>query len=144
MIVIVAPRRADVVMVGEGHAPVVAVLDSRAQADESIAAPKGFESWPPGLFPANRPFLRDMRRGHHRHLGPWQADAGRWAKAMPRCGSASRVCVKPCASLSVSRGTGPRDPWRVFIRPTQLPSESSWVTLMNAAPARLLTHLNEL
>jgi hypothetical protein len=56
------------VLVGEGHAPVVAVLvpdvKKKMEADESIAAPKGHGPPDPAAFPpANRPFSRDRRKG---------------------------------------------------------------------------------
>jgi hypothetical protein len=38
-------------MVGEGHAPVVAVLLAVCQADESIPAPKGHGPQDPAAFP---------------------------------------------------------------------------------------------
>jgi hypothetical protein len=58
------PCEADAVMVGECHAPVVAVLLARAQADERMAAPKGRGSWTPRqFFPVNQAFLGGQEWG---------------------------------------------------------------------------------
>jgi hypothetical protein len=59
-------------MEGEADAPVLAVLlASVREADESIPAPKGRESWTPAPFPLLTVLFRGAaRRGHDRLLGP--------------------------------------------------------------------------
>jgi hypothetical protein len=42
---------------------------SERQTSPSLP-PKGADRGPPGLFPCKPAFSRDVRRGHHRHLGP--------------------------------------------------------------------------
>jgi hypothetical protein len=59
------------VVVGEGHAPVAAVLVPAVKADESIAAPKGRESRTPSLFPCKRATSwGDRDAGHDGDRGP--------------------------------------------------------------------------
>jgi hypothetical protein len=52
MIAIVDPRQADLVMVGEGHAPVGAVLVPCLEL-AAMCVPKGRGPWHPGLFLLN-------------------------------------------------------------------------------------------
>ena len=69
-------------MVGEGHAPVVAVLlaSEGKKADEPIPAPKGSESRTPQTFsPANGPLPGEPRRGP------------RWRSRTPLAGTPSRL-----------------------------------------------------
>ncbi len=76
------------VMVGEGHAPVVAVLVTSAKkgkAEESITAPKGHAPRPLQPFPCTTAISGLAGRGHDRRLWPLRADAWWWARAMPRC-----------------------------------------------------------
>jgi hypothetical protein len=70
--VIVDPAEDVAGMVGEGHAPVVAVLlEGRGKkADESITAPKGHGSPDPAAFPLQITIFGDRGRGHDRHRGP--------------------------------------------------------------------------
>lgn len=57
---------ADAVMVGEGHAPVVAVLltSAKKKADELLFAPKGARFPHPGcVYPVNQPIYGGRSRG---------------------------------------------------------------------------------
>ena len=77
-------------MVGEGHAPVVAVLVAavKKKPDESIRTPKDVNHGPQAFSPAKQRFPGTAGGGHHRHLGPpasRRRDGG-WARAMPPLG----------------------------------------------------------
>jgi hypothetical protein len=70
MIAFFDPEPAAAVLVGEGLAPVVAVLVASAKADESIAAPKGVDPRTRAAFSLyNSPFRGPREGGHHRVLG---------------------------------------------------------------------------
>jgi hypothetical protein len=63
--VVLGPRHAADVMVGEGHAPVVAVLVSSEgrKADEPIAAPKDLDRGPFPDFPLETGLSRGRAQG---------------------------------------------------------------------------------
>ena len=64
----------------KGHAPVVAVLDSREKAVDSIAAPKGRDSWTCGSFACKTVFPVGRGKGHDRPFvdpGHRRRDGGR-------------------------------------------------------------------
>ena len=65
MIAVVDPRQADAVMVGEGHAPVVAVLLAAAKKGRRVHGGPQMARTPRlcGFFPAKRLFSGDRRRG---------------------------------------------------------------------------------
>jgi hypothetical protein len=81
------------VLVGEGHAPVVAVLLASAKPDESIAAPKGHGPPDPAAFPLQTEGFLGATMGAKMAIGGplWPAPPPRlalprwWARAMPRC-----------------------------------------------------------
>jgi hypothetical protein len=85
------PKASQPQTVGEGHAPLVAVLLASAKADESIPDTKGRESWTPKHFPLQIGiFLGTATGGHDGDRGSlWSAPSSPlaspcwWAKAMP-------------------------------------------------------------
>jgi hypothetical protein len=69
-------------------------LRLRKEADESIAAPKGHGPPDPAAFPLQTGGFLGTTMGAMTAVVDPQASRRRewWAKAMPRCGSTSRVC----------------------------------------------------
>jgi hypothetical protein len=75
--------------------PLWQYLSPLSYADESIPAPKGDGLRTPVAFSLQTSrFQGTAGRSHDRHRGPGQATPCRWAKAIPRCGSTSRVCER--------------------------------------------------
>jgi hypothetical protein len=77
------PKPAAAVLVGEGHAPVVAVLLVSAKADEPISAPKGAPFPHPPMFGLTMRFAAN-RRVRRVRFSPLIAYLS--AKAMPPLG----------------------------------------------------------
>jgi hypothetical protein len=126
---------------GEGHAPVVAVLVASAKADESIAAPKGHGPLDPaGFFLQTGCFQGTAGRGHDRLLGPLASRRrdGRRGPC-PRCGSPSSGRKKRQTSPSLPpKGT---DPWtlRAFSCKQAVfrgPPEGAMIAIVDPEPSR--------
>jgi hypothetical protein len=65
------PSRAGAVMVGEGHAPVLAVLLAAAKRQTSpFRTPKGVNHGPPAFSPAKGPLSGDTKGGQDADRGP--------------------------------------------------------------------------
>jgi hypothetical protein len=74
---IMDPRWGPGAMVGEGHAPVVAVLVRAVRQTSSLRPPKGMDPGLCGISPANQPFKCPPEGAMIAAMDPRQA-AARW------------------------------------------------------------------
>jgi hypothetical protein len=93
------PGKPDAVTVGEGDAPVVAVLLGSAKADEPISAFKGAPFPHPPMLGLTMRFAATRRRRRGAMIVPSQPCR---RKPCPRWGSTSRVCKFPAVDARES------------------------------------------